>query len=262
MKKIITYTLLIASGMMLLTACTKQTDLVANYTLGSDKAFVRVIHVAPSFRTFYNAPDSLNIYVNFNRVSNTFISFGGQFPVSGTTQNGYFGVNPGVNNLTFSFGGKLKENGDSIPFSLSDRSYAKGSYYSIIITDNYYSNVDSVKMILEDKFTTPNKSNYSMRFVHAVLNDTAGKNIDVYSKRRGANIVSNIKPGQVVDFQNIPLESTASDTLFVRRAGTLNVLSTLNGASFTDQRVYTMIYRGDGKLTSGTKARSLATYIH
>lgn len=262
MKKIISYTLLVATSIMLFTACKKQTDLVANFSLSSEKAFLRVIHVAPSFRAIYNAPDSFNIYVNNGKVNNSYISFGGQFPASGSTLNGYFAVNPGLNNVVLSFGGKLIQNGDSIPFSLSDKLFSLGKYYSIIITDKYNLNEDSVKMILEDKFTTPNNNNYGLRFIHAVLNDTAGKNIDVYSKRRGANIVTNIKPGQVVDFQQIPIESALSDTLFVRRAGTLNNLSTLNGASFTNQKAYTMIYRGDGKLTSGTKARSLATYIH
>lgn len=251
-----------ATSVLLLTACKKQTDLVANFSLGSDKAFLRVIHVAPSFRSIYNAPDSFNIYVNNFKVNNTYLSYGGQFPISSTTLNGYFAVSPGINNVVFSYGGKLKENGDSIPFSLMDRSFALGKFYSIIITDNYNSSTDSVKIILEDKFTTPASNNYALRFVHAVLNDTAGKNIDVYSKRKAANIVSNIKPGQVVDFQNISMASTTSDTLFVRRAGTLNTLSTLNGASFSSQRAYTMIYRGDGKLTTGTKARSLATYVH
>jgi hypothetical protein len=262
MKKIISYTLLVATSIMLFTACKKQTDLVADFSLSSEKAFLRVIHVAPSFRAIYNAPDSFNIYVNNGKVNNSFITFGGQFPASGSTQNGYFAVNPGYNNVVLSYGGILSQNGDSIPFSLSDRLFALGKYYSIIITDRYNQNVDSVKMILEDKFTTPSNNNYGLRFIHAVLNDTAGRNIDVYSIRRGANIVSNIKPGQVVDFQQIPIQSVLNDTLYVRRAGTSFNLSTLNGASFSNQRTYTMIYRGDGRLTSGTKARSLANYIH
>jgi len=55
MKKLLSYTALIAAGMMVFASCEKQADRTAEYTTVEDKAFIRVIHASPSFRQVFNA---------------------------------------------------------------------------------------------------------------------------------------------------------------------------------------------------------------
>ena len=255
----LSYTTLLAAGLMLLAACKKQSDVKADFVTTGDNAFVRLIHVSPSLRQVFNAPDSINIFINNAKVNGPLITYAGLFPAAGTNY-GYFAVPTGLINIKLTVAGIV--NTDSIPLTLFTKVFTKGQFYSIILTDNIKVANDSSKMILQDIYTKPNPGNYSIRFVHAVLNDTVGKNIDVYSTRKNANIYNNIKPGQIVDFQTYPYNSQLTDTLYVRRAGTLQNLSTVNGASFGNQRAYTVIYRGNGDLTTGTKARILATYLH
>jgi hypothetical protein len=42
----------------------------------------------------------------------------------------------------------------------------------------------------------------------------------------------------------------------------MNELTRINNIIFTDQRVYTLVYRGKEGLTSGARARSLIYYLH
>lgn len=79
MKKLLSYTALIAAGMMVFASCEKQADRTAEYTTVEDKAFIRVIHASPSFRQVFNAPDSINLYVNNAKVNGPLITYGG-FP--------------------------------------------------------------------------------------------------------------------------------------------------------------------------------------
>lgn len=258
MKKIIAYTFIAFAGMLVFSACKKQADLTAPYSGTEGNAFVRFIHASPSFRQVFNAPDSINIYINNEKVNGPLITYAGQFPASGTIY-GYMAVPTGLQNIKLTVAGIV--NPDSIQLALFTKIFTAGQYYSIIVTDNIKSANDSAKIILQDTYVKPSNGNYSMRFVHAVLNDTTGKNIDVFSARRNANILNNIKPGQIVEFQNLPYNSQVSDTFFVRRAGTtFNLATTI--ASPGNQRAYTFLYRGNGDLTTGTKARLLALYLH
>lgn len=258
MKKILLCTLLLATGLLTFSACEKKADRKAEFTTTEENAFVRIIHVSPSFRQVFNAPDSFNIFINDNKVNGPLITYAGLFPATGSNF-GYFAVPTGLQHIKLSVAGIVKA--DSIPLTLFSKVFLTGQYYSILVTDNIKSPNDSAKIILQDNFTKPSNGNYSIRFVHAVLNDTTGKNIDVFSARRNANIYNDIKPGQIVNFQNFPFNSQVSDTLYVRRAGTLQNLAITTGL-FGNQRAYTFIYRGDGNLTTGTKARVLFPYLH
>lgn len=258
MKKILSYFSILAAGIVLFSACKKETDIKAQYSTTEENAFVRIVHASPFFRNVFNAPDSINVFVNNVKVNGPLITYAGLFPATGTAF-GYFAVPTGLLNVKLTVGGVV--NPDSIPLTTFAKVVTKGQYYSFILTDDIKNPNDSAKIILQDFYTKPSNGNYSLRFVHAVLNDTAGKNIDVFSTRRNANIYNNIKPGQIVNFSNYPYNSQLSDTLYVRRAGTLQTLATTI-ASFGNQRAYTMVYRGDGNLTSGTKVRSMIPFLH
>ncbi len=259
MKKILSYIILLTGGMMVFSACKKESNIKAEYTNVEGSAFVRVIHASPFFRTVFNAPDSINVFVNNAKVNSGLITYAGLFPASGTNF-GYIAVQPGLVNVRLSVAGVV--NPDSIALTTFSKVITGGQYYSIIMTDNIKSARDSSKVFLQDVYNKPSNGNYSIRFVHAVLNDTVGKNIDIFSARRNANIYNNIAPGQIVNFTSFPYNSQVSDTFYVRRAGTLQNLAISNTVSYGNQRAYTVVYRGNADLTSGTKARTLASFLH
>ncbi|MBW0178138.1 DUF4397 domain-containing protein [Sediminibacterium sp.] len=260
MKKILSYTALLAAGMMTIIACEKQADKTATFTSASDMAFVNVIHASPNFRQVFNAPDSINVFINNNKVNGALITYGGTFPTPATSLSGYIALAPGLQNIKLTVAGRVTP--DSIPLTTLSKIFSKGQKYSLIITDAIQNARDSSKILLPDVYTKPNPGSYSLRFVNAVSTDTAGTLVSVFSTRRNAHIFNSIAQGGVANFQSFPYNIQLNDTLYIRRPGSTYNLDTLNNVSFSNQRVYTLIYRGDGRTNVGTKARALVTYLH
>jgi len=259
MKKFSLYISLFTAGILLFSACQKETKTKADFTTTEGNAFIRVVHVAPSFRQVFNAPDSFNIYVNGAKVNSPFLTYLSIFP---SPFNAYFAVQPGLQQIKVSVHGFASANPDSTLITSFTKLFTTGQYYTLLVTDSIKSPRDSSQMFLPDVYSKPSPGNYSLRFVHAVWNDTTGKNIDIFSARRNANIYNNIKPGQILPFITLPYNTQLNDTLYVRRAGTLFNLSILNNIGLSNQRVYTLVYRGNGDLTTTNKARSLGAYLH
>ncbi|HCL05971.1 MAG TPA: hypothetical protein DHW64_08415 [Chitinophagaceae bacterium] len=260
MKKILSYTALLAAGMMTIIACEKEAEKTATFTSASDMAFVSVVHASPNFRQVFNAPDSINVFVNNQKVNGTLITYGGLFPASGTTLNGYIGVPPGLQNIKLTVAGVATT--DSIPLTTLSKIFTKGQKYSLIITDEIKNARDSSKILLPDVYSRPNAGLFNLRFVNAVATDTAGLMVSVFSTRRNAAIFNSIAQGGVANFQTFPYNAQLNDTLYIRRPGSTYNLDTLNNVSFSNQKTYTLIYRGDGRTNVGTKARALVTYLH
>lgn len=260
MKKLLSYTALLATGLLVFASCEKQTDRIADYTTTESSSFIRVIHASPSFRQVFTAPDSIHLYLNNAKVNGAQLTYGGVFPASSTTGFGYIAVPAGLQNVKLTVAGRV--NPDSIPLALFTRLTSAGQRYSFIITDDIKSARDSSRMILPDVSVKPNPGNFRLRFVNAIANDTAGTSVSIFSARRNGNIFNSIPPGGVVDYQTQPYNSQLNDTLYVRRPGSTFNLAVINGASFSNQRSYTMIYRGyGGIITTGTKGRTLVTYL-
>jgi hypothetical protein len=151
---------------------------------------------------------------------------------------------------------------DSLELFLKQVQADAGKYYSFIITDSIKSASLSKAMFLQDDLLTLGSTQIGMRFVHAIWNDTAAKNVDIFSVRNNATIFSGRSAGSASTFA--PLNYfTTSDTLIVRRAGTSFALATLNSVAFTPGRNYTLVYKGNGAVTTTTaKPRSLLIYGH
>lgn len=260
MKKILSYTALLAAGMMTIIACEKQADKTATFTSASDMAFVSVIHASPNFRQVFNAPDSINVFVNNRKVNGALITYGSTFPSFATSQSGYIALTPGLQNIRLTVAGRVTP--DSIPLTTLSKIFTGGQKYSLIITDAIKNARDSSKILLPDVYTKPNVGSFSLRFVNAVSTDTAGLMVSVFSTRRNAHIFNSVAQGGVVNFQTFPYNVQLNDTLYIRRPGSTYNLDTLNNVSFSNQRTYTLIYRGDGSTNVGTKARALVTYLH
>ena len=246
-----------------LVACNKETTYVADPVTSSSSAYIKFLHVSPSLATITGQADNVTL-LNLDLKSNTYSKITGTplayeryFP---TTTNAYATIPTGLQTIKFSLAAVKQK--DSLELFLKKVQIDAGKYYSFIITDSVKSQTNSKAMFLQDDLLTLGASQIGMRFVHAIWNDTAAKNIDIFSRRNNATIFSARSAGSATTF--IPLNYfTTSDTLIVRRAGTAFALATLNSVTLTPGRNYTLVYKGNGAVTASTaKPRSLLIYGH
>ena len=258
MKKNILIILIFACTTGLIWSCKKKLELVAPVSGTSGLAYLKIADFATSFRLAVNGSDSFNVYVNGVKVNGAFLTYGSIFP---TISNLYAGVPAGPQSIRISVNGKVTP--DSITLASFNKTLTEGSYYSFIITDSLLKGDESKQIFVQDNFARTDTTHYTLRFVHAILNDSVGgvKNVDVYSTRRAANIFSNIAPGTVTAFTTLPY-TLANDTLIVRRPGFLYPLATLNTVVFARERAYTLVYKGQPGTTTAPKGRSIITYTN
>jgi hypothetical protein len=153
-------------------------------------------------------------------------------------------------------------NADSVTIWSLPKYLAPGKYYTFMITDSLNSTRDSNRIFVQDVYTPAVVSYINLRFIHAVVNDTPGKTVDLWSYARNAAIISKVKPDSVSSFLLAGVNPSVADTLYVRRTGTTLNLAKLLFAP-TPQRTYTLYYYGDGNITTaGKKPRTLASYGH
>lgn len=107
----------------------------------------------------------------------------------------------------------------------------------------------------------PADSTARLRLANFVHNSFDVPGVDVFSKRRNANIFTNVRRTEVSEFipyasasQNPLYTANSNDTLFIRETGTMNALVTINGFNPTAKRSYTLVYRGSHR---GTKTASI-----
>ena len=260
-------TLVLAGSLFSMNSCKRDFTLKSSTQSTDGTALLKIINASPNFRSIYNAPDSFNVFVNGTKVTgftpggsgNYILTYGAQFPTV-SSGYGYISVPPGTDDIKLTLGGVI--NADSIPVATFTKTLLPNASYSFIITDSIKSPRDSSQIFVQDVFTQPNPGFYNLRIIHAVLNDTAGKLIDIWSTRTNRNLAINLKPGAVTAFAQLPYNQLLTDTFYVRRSGTAINLAFLNSASFSNGRTYTLLYRGDGNLSTGTKAKGLVTYVH
>jgi len=246
-----------------LVACNKDTTYVADPVTLSSSAYIKFLHVSPSLATITGQADNVTL-LNLDLKSNTYSKITGT-PLAyerylPTTTNSYAAMTAGLNTIKFSLSAVNQK--DSLELFLKKVQADAGKYYSFIITDSVKSESLSKAMFLQDDILTLGSSQIGMRFVHAIWNDTAAKNVDIFSVRNNATIFSGRSAGSASSFA--PLNYfTTNDTLIVRRAGTTFALASLNGVCFTPGRNYTLVYKGNGAVTTATaKPRSLFVYGH
>jgi hypothetical protein len=253
-----------------MSGCKKDPGTKAPLLQSQNDAYVRVIHVSPSFRQIFStstlaAKDSFNVYVGSSRINSPFLSYNGFFP--GSTVSNYVALPAGNQLFRFSLPGVV--NYDSATVYSFTKALAPGQKYSLIITDSLKSSTnESAQMWLKDDYTVPVPGQFGIRFVNAVINDTAGKTVDLYSVKLKGNMFTNVKAFSATGFHYYNTTLNA-DTLIVRRSGVttwelarLPLIGTNAPIPYSSQHVYTYIYRGDTKLTTGTKGRGLTSYLN
>jgi hypothetical protein len=228
-------------------------------------ALVRLIDVSPNLGAVLNTnADTFNVLFNgvkftgYTAGTAAAMSFNATYPFTGTSY-GYASVPAGNQEIKFVKGFNTL---DSVVLATFHKTLLPDTYYSFIITDSVNSGRDSSKIFIKDSLYAVTAGFFNLRFVHAALNDTA--NIDVWSSRNNRNIFPNVKPGTISAFATYEYNSLLSDTLFVRRAGTLIGLDTLVSVNFSNQRSYTLIYKGNAlsNKTTDAKRRHLINYVN
>ena len=270
MKKIIIIPLVTVLTVAMLASCKKYTRLLQNVPVDR-AAYLKVVHVAPGFTKVFNAPDNFNVVigaVNGTRMAAA-MTYNSVFPSNTLNTNTYAAVPSGSQDIRLVLKGVV--NIDSNTVVTIPKNLNPGWYYTLIITDSITTTADFSKIWITDNFVPPASGNYSVRFIHAAMNDTAGKKVDLYSTKQAATIFSNVAPGDVSGFITFPITTTGStgDTVIIRRAGTSfeldryprNATGQPSAISYTNnQRVYTILYKGDATFLSTTllpKGRSI-----
>jgi hypothetical protein len=249
---------------IVLAACKRDYTWAAEYYTPNGTAYLRIVHAAPGFGAIYSVPDSFNVLLNGTKVTGfvpggaPLMTYGTIFPTV-SSANGYITVPAGTQEFKLSMGAL---NPDSVTIKRFTKVLVSNAYYSLVITDSINSDKDAAQIFVRDTINKPTVGYFNLRFIHAVWNDTTGKTVDIWSTRNNRYLFNNIKPGTVTTFTTFGYNSQLNDTLFVRRSGTGYTLATFNNVPFSNQRTYTLYYKGDGTLTTGVRARGLATYVH
>jgi hypothetical protein len=282
MKRIFVKLFLVFMFFVAAYACKKTFIINTPYqVVDSTKAYLKIIHASPFFRLSTGAQDTFNVYLGNIRLNNvSFLTYGGLFPNAvnpntSTITNTYMAVPAGLQQFHFSIPGVIKQ--DSVQLFAFTKNLNPGSFYTLLITDSILLKRDSSRIFVQDVFTTPLPGNISLPFIHAVLNDTVGKKVDVFSYARNTTILTNIPPDSTTAFQSLGYNTGVVDTFYVTRSlapgqpsntplanrtilAKLPFSTKLTGAS--PQRVFTLYYKGNANLTTGTKARTLSSYIN
>ncbi len=140
----------------------------------------------------------------------------------------------------------------------------QGKYYSLYIGDT----VPTVRVTLkEDIITTPATNTYRIRFANFSMNNNPTDTFNVFSKREGIEIITNIPHKDVSNWVQLPVP-ILTDTFEIRKKGsTLTYLTAVvsgqvsNPTSFSPAplRNYSIIIRGKTGVTSKTNIAPIYT---
>ncbi len=278
MKKFILYIFIAAISTGVYTSCSKSNDYIAGYTSvdpnSLSTSYIKFVHASPYFRNVFGVADTFNVIVNGTKINSPFLSFGGTSiaPQIGTAY-GYAAVPAGVLTIKLSTNGVLT--GDSTAFKIYTKTAVPGQFYTILLTDSALTGNPKKEMFLRD--STPNvlPGYYNLRFINAVGNDSAVTStgtttVDIFSYSRNTTLWNKIGADSATTFSLLGTNSFVADTLYVTRTPSAAqgtpplsgrvVLAKLALSPLS--RTYTIYYKGDGMLSTGTKARALAYYVN
>ncbi len=238
---------LIIAVIGLFTACKKDFDGRATESAGTaNKSFIRFV------------PGSLAAARNFisidgQRLNGTALAMGGVFP-GASTITAFATILPGTRTVKV-YDSLTTTTQTAVSVSSS---FEAGKFYTIYS----YDTTNAVKVIVkQDEFTVPTDTTANVKFVNIIFSSSTVPNVDLYSRRKRANIATNIAP--LGNSNYIKHITGLSDTLEVRATGTTTALTILNNFTFNKQRTYNVVFRGRYQSTSGTMSRGLtvmATY--
>lgn len=226
---------------LLMSACEKETKLyLSEQTDLNGKAFIKVYSATLNATRNY-------VYVDNIPVTGAGIAYGGLFP----SVSYYSAINPGSRNIEIR-DTLLTTTQTPVKFS---NTFDAGANYTIFTYDTITA---TKQLVVKDNIEVPKDSTARIRFANLIFARTAIPAVDIFSIKRQANIFSNVATNAVTGF--IPFATDIPDTLFVRAVGTTVNLTQLNGILPREKRSYTVVFRGNYQVTSGTSARTLTSF--
>lgn len=204
-----------------------------------------------AFVKFYNGIINSNrtyIYSDLVPLNGATIAYGAAFP---SLSPSFSALNPGIRK--FAIRDTLFPT-PQYPIAF-DQQVDAGSYYTIFAYDSL--NAPKFKVV-KDNFQMISDTTARIRFASFPFSTAAMPNVDIFSQKAQANVFTNIAPTAVTDF--IPYASGLNDTLYVRQTGTTNILTQATLLPLA-KRSYTVIFRGSFRVTSGTAARTLTSFL-
>jgi hypothetical protein len=236
-------TFLLFFVVVLIAACTKNTGEPARQNRDFSSSSLLQLYVAT-----LNASRNY-MYINSSPVTGATIATGGLFPSTGYASDVPSGSTAFLVRDTLSTTTQL-------PLSFGE-SLQPGKNYTIFLYDTI---TTPKQKTVETNIVIPVDTAARLRFANFVFSRTAVPSVDIFSKRRGINIFTNVPVTDVTGFIRVP--SSFNDTLIVRETGTLTQLAILNGINPTQKRSYTIVFRGRYTNTTGTAAMTLSSFAN
>jgi len=224
-----------------LSACEKESTLyLSEQTDLSGKSLIKVYSATLNATRNY-------VYVDTKPVTGAGIAYGGLFP----SVSYYSAIPAGSRNIEIR-DTLVTSTQAPVRFTFS---FDAAANYTIF---TYDTTTATKHLVVKDDIQVPNDTTARIRFANLIFARIAVPAVDIFSIKRQANIFSNVTAASVTNF--IPYATDVADTLFVRAAGTTANLTQLNGILPREKRSYTVVFRGNYQLTTGTSARTLTSF--
>lgn len=233
-------------------ACTKNELNISESTrLDESKAQTKIFFVSA-----YRTTPTYQININDVRVSNTIAPGtnptpfpGGGLNTSGSSVPDYLGVPAGLVKISFAIP-KFQTNVDSVTLSTNTLTLTSGKKYSIYVTDTA---ANTSYVVVEDTLVKSDSGYAKYKFVNLVPDKGA---VDLYVGT--TKVATNVAYKGVSASFVLPINN-ASATWSIKATGTTtNIGGGYAGTvanTIANQRVYTVIARGYGSITSTSDPR-------
>lgn len=202
------------------------------------------------------------VYVDAQQVTGALLTSGGLFPASGAG----FKVTPGLK--AFLIRDTLGTS-TQVPLSFAENMQFD-KYYTVFAYDTI--TAPKQKTVQTD-IVIPADTTARLRFANFVYTPNAITAFDIFSKKRNANIFTNVQISDVTGF--IPYASAVTDTFYIRPTGSSTNLQNFNPttsvwsdifATLTpvQKRSYTLVFRGSFRtaLTNAAQLRTLSVFTN
>jgi hypothetical protein len=233
----------IALLLIIVSSCTKNNN--ETFDTQSDFSSSTLLQV---YQATLNASRNY-VYVDANQLTGALMVSGSVFPSTGYASV----ISPGLKTILVR---DTLAATTQVPLSFG-ANMQTGKHYTIFAYDTI---TTPKQKTVETNIVIPADSAARLRFANFVFSRTAVPPVDIFSKRRGINIFTNVPVTDVTGFIRVP--SSFNDTLIVRETGTLTQLAILNGINPTQKRSYTIVLRGRYTNTTGAAAMTLSSFAN
>lgn len=220
----------------------------------ADGARVKFIHAVPG-----GAP-ALVVYANgtkFTAVNNT-IAYGSDSITYGNVYPSTDFAIVGAGTVKFSAKVPLSVNKSDTTIATIDAPLENGKYYLLVAGDTLPT--PKFTLVPDQRGVIKNDKKMYLRVVNTI-SATPATGYDVYARRAGVStLIGTMKGGEVTNYAEYEPLPSGNDSIYVRLAGATTNLTALSLGALGANRNYTVVLRGVGINSTGTRVISSTTY--